>query len=79
MPRIPIDCEREGEAGRGGNLDDKPVDDRLVVERLAACERLGEASWPSLPSAGDTGLLATADLLDAVPLNRALLDEIVSF
>lgn len=75
MPMIPIDCDNEGDEGRGGSLDVKPADAKLVDEWLA-CERLGEASWPS--SDGDTGPLAATGLLDA-PRSRALLKSMVSF
>lgn len=63
---MPIDCERDGDAGRGGNLEE-----RLVEDWLACDERVGVVCWLS-SVVGVVGLLVPPARFDW-PLNRALL------
>ena len=66
LPTIPMDCERDGEAGRGGSFEARLVDDWFPWDRLVV-----DIWRPS--SAGDVGLLDPPEGRFEVPLSRALL------
>lgn len=63
---MPMDCDSDGDAGRGGSLEARFVDDWLPCDKL-----VGEVCWLS-SAVGVVGLLVPPGRFDA-PLNRALL------
>lgn len=63
---MPMDCERDGEAGRGGSFDARLVDDWLPCGKPIGC-----VCW--LSSVGEIGLLAPLPGRLEAPLSRAFL------